>query len=144
MSRITLKQANLIIEKAFEKAKEMKIKPIAVVVLDDSGNIVSAQRQDNASMFRIDVGLGKAWAAVAMSSSSRALAKRAKDNPSFMVALAATAKGKFLPQPGAVLIRDAEGNIVGAAGASGGTGEEDEACCAYGAEQAGLKPDASA
>jgi len=144
MSKLTLKQANTIVEKALEKAREMKIKPLAVVVLDDAGNIVSAQREDGASMFRIDVALGKAWAAVAMSCSSRALAKRAKDNPNFMITLAATAKGKFLPQAGAVLIRNAQGEIVGAAGGSGGTGEEDEACCAYGAEQAGLKPDASA
>jgi len=60
------------------------------------------------------------------------------------VTLAATAKGKFLPQPGAVLIRNAQGEILGAAGASGGTGDEDEAACAYGVEQAGFKPDASA
>jgi len=144
MSRLTLKQANAIIEKAFEKAHEMKVKPLAVVVLDESGNIVSAQRQDNASMFRIDVGLGKAWGAVAMGCSSRALAKRGKDNPNFMVTLAATAKGRFLPQTGAVLIRNAQGEILGAAGASGGTGDEDEACCAYGVEQVGLKPDAAA
>ncbi len=144
MSKLTLKQANTIIEKAFEKAQEMKVKPLAVVVLDDSGNVVSAQRQDNASMFRFDVGLGKAWGAVAMSCSSRALAKRARDNPNFMITLAATAKGKFLPQPGAVLIRNAQGEILGAAGASGGTGEEDEACCAFGVEQAGLKADVSA
>lgn len=144
MSKLTLKQANIIIEKAFEKAQEMKVKPLAVVVLDDSGNVVSAQRQDNASMFRFDVGLGKAWGAVAMGCSSRALAKRAKDNPNFMVTLAATAKGKFLPQPGAVLIRNAQGEVLGAAGASGGTGDEDEACCAFGVEQAGLKADVSA
>lgn len=144
MSKLTLKQANTIIEKAFEKAQEMKVKPLAVVVLDDSGNVVSAQRQDNASMFRFDVGLGKAWGAVAMGCSSRALAKRAKDNPNFMVTLAATAKGKFLPQPGAVLIRNAQGEVLGAAGASGGTGDEDEACCAFGVEQAGLKADTSA
>jgi len=142
MSRLTLQQANIIIAKAFEKAHEMKVKPLAVVVLDESGNIVSAQRQDGASMFRFDVGLGKAWAAVAMGCSSRALAKRAKDNPNFMITLAATAQGKFLPQTGAVLIRNAQGEIVGAAGASGGTGDEDEACCGYGAEQAGLKPEA--
>ncbi|MBM3359523.1 MAG: heme-binding protein [Betaproteobacteria bacterium] len=139
MSRLTLKQANTIVEKAFEKAHEMKIKPLAVVVVDDSGNIVSAQRQDGASMFRVDVGLGKAWGAVAMSCSSRTLAKRAKDNPNFLLTLAATSKGKFLPQPGAVLIRNGNGEIVGAAGASGGTGEEDEACCAHGVERAGLK-----
>jgi len=40
-----------------------------------------------------------------------------------MITLAATAQGKFLPQTGAVLIKDAAGNIVGSAGASGGTGE---------------------
>lgn len=139
MSKLTLQQANTIIEKAFAKAKEMKVKPLAIVVLDDSGNVVSAQRQDNATMFRYDVALGKAWAAVAMSCSSRALAGRAKENPNFMITLAATAQGKFLPQPGAVLIKDAAGNVLGAAGGSGGTGEEDEAVCAYGTEQAGLK-----
>jgi hypothetical protein len=31
---------------------------------------------------------------------------------------------------------------LGAAGASGGTGEEDEAVCAFGIEQAGLAADA--
>ena len=58
-------------------------------------------------------------------------------------ALAATAQGKFLPQTGAVVIKDAHGNVLGAAGASGGTGEEDEAACAHGIEQAGLFPDAT-
>jgi uncharacterized protein GlcG (DUF336 family) len=95
-------------------------------------------------MFRFDVAQGKAWAAVAMGASSRALLKRAKDNPSFFVTLAATAKGKFLPQTGAVLIKNEQGEIIGAAGASGGTGEEDEQACVYGIEQAGLTADASA
>ena len=36
MSKITLQQANTIIEKAFAKAKEMKVNPLAVVVLDAS------------------------------------------------------------------------------------------------------------
>lgn len=139
MSRLTLKQANTIVEQAFAKAREMKIKPLSVVVLDDSGNVVSGQREDGASMFRFDVALGKAWGAVAMSCSSRSLAKRAKDNPNFLITLSATAKGRFLPQTGAVLIRNAQGEILGAAGGSGGTGEEDEACCAFGVEQAGLK-----
>ena len=144
MSGLTLKQANTIIEGAIAKARELKIKPLSVVVLDASGNIVSAQREDNASMFRFDVALGKAWGAVAMGASSRALGKRAKDNPNFFLTLAATAKGKFLPQTGAALIKDAQGTILGAAGASGGTGDEDEACCVYGIQQAGLKADTSA
>ena len=143
MAGLTLKQANSIIEAALAKARAMNIKPLAVVVLDDSGNVKAAQREDGASMFRFDVAQGKAWAAVAMGASSRALAKRAKDNPNFFITLAATAQGKFLPQTGGVLIRDASGQIVGAAGASGGTGEEDEAACAHGIEQAGLLPDAT-
>ena len=140
---LTLKQANTIIEASLVLAREMQIKPLAVVVLDDSGNVKAAQREDGASMFRFDVARGKAWAAVGMGASSRALAKRAKDNPNFFITLAATAGGKFLPQTGAVLIRDDAGQILGAAGASGGTGEEDEAACAHGIERAGLIADAS-
>jgi uncharacterized protein GlcG (DUF336 family) len=113
------------------------------VVLDQSGHLIAMQREDGASMFRHEVATGKAWAAVAMGASSRALANRAKGNPNFFVTLAATAHGKFLPQPGGVLIRDAAGTIIGAAGASGGTGDEDEAICAYGVEQAGFKADTS-
>ena len=144
MAKLTLKQANTIIEKALAKAREMKIKPLGVVVLDEAGNIVSAQREDGASMFRLDVAKGKAWGAVAMGASSRALGNRAKGNPNFFGALAATAGGNFLPQTGAALIRDASGNIIGSAGASGGTGDEDEACCVTGIEAAGLTADASA
>ncbi|MGE0425636.1 MAG: heme-binding protein [Reyranellaceae bacterium] len=135
---LTLAQANAIIAAAFAKAREMRIKPLAVVVLDDSGHVKSAQREDGASMFRVDIATGKAWAAVGMGASSRTLLGRAKENPQFFGALAATAQGKFLPQTGAVLIKDGAGNILGAAGASGGTGDEDEAACIAGVEAAGL------
>ena len=127
MAKLTLQQANRIIEGALAKAREMKIKPLGVVVLDESGNIVSAQREDGASMFRLDIAKGKAWGAVAMGASSRALGKRAKDNPNFFLSLSATAQGRFLPQTGAALIRTKDGTVIGAAGASGGTGDEDEA-----------------
>ena len=142
MPKLTLAQANKIIEAGFAKGREMKVKPLGIVVLDDSGHIISAQREDGASMFRLDVAKGKAWAAVAMGASSRALWKRSKDNPNFFITLASTAEGKFLPQTGAALIRDKDGTILGAAGGSGGTGDEDEACCVYGIEQAGLVADA--
>lgn len=138
MTQLTLQQANRIIEGALAKAREMKLRPLGVVVLDESGHLKAAQREDAASMFRIDIATGKAWGAVAMGASSRTLAARAKDNPNFFVTLAATAGGKFLPQTGAVLIRNASGELLGAAGASGGTGEEDEAVCIHGIEHAGL------
>lgn len=141
MPALSLKQANTIVSKAIEKAREMDILPVTVVVVDDSGHLKAMQREDGASMFRFDVATGKAWASVAMGASSRVLAERARDNPNFFITLASTANGRFLPQPGGVLIRDASGQIVGAAGASGGTGDEDEAVCAHGVEQAGLNAD---
>jgi uncharacterized protein GlcG (DUF336 family) len=143
MAQLTLKQANTIVEKALAKAREMKIKPLGVVVLDTGGHLVAAQREDGASMFRLDVAMGKAWGAVGMGASSRALGNRAKANPNFFLSLAATSGGRFLPQTGAVVIKDQQGNILGSAGASGGTGDEDEACCAHGVQQAGLVADAS-
>jgi uncharacterized protein GlcG (DUF336 family) len=142
MTALNLAQANLIATRAIEQARAMNIKPVTVVVLDNAGHLKAMQREDGASMFRFDVATGKAWAAVGMDASSRALSGRAKENPNFFITLAATAGGKFLPQIGGVLIRDASGVILGAAGASGGTGEEDEACCIAGIEAAGLVADA--
>ena len=141
MSLLTLKQAEIIIDQALEKARQMKLPALAVVVLDDAGHIKAVKREDGASMFRVDVAQGKAWGSVAMGCSSRALANRAKQNQNFFVTLAATAQGKLLPQQGGVLIRDANGNILGAVGISGASGDEDELCGAHGVEQAGLKPD---
>ncbi|MGB7302394.1 MAG: heme-binding protein [Burkholderiaceae bacterium] len=138
MSSLTLGQSNTIINAALKKAREMKFAPLAVVVLDASGDLIAAQREDGASMFRVDVATGKAWASIGMDAPSRILAERAAGNPNFFVALAATGQGRFLPQPGAVLIRDANGRIIGAAGASGGTGDEDEAACIAGVLAAGL------
>ncbi len=138
MAALTLAQANQIIAAALAQSQASGYKPMAVVVLDDAGHLKSAQRQDGASMFRIDVASGKAWAAIGMGAASRVLGQRAKENPNFFVALAATAQGKFLPQTGAVLVKDPGGAVIGAVGASGGTGDEDEAICIAGIAAAGL------
>ena len=138
MSTLTLAQANRIIEVALARAREMKVKPLSVAVLDAAGHVRAMQREDGASMFRNDVAVGKAWAAVGMGVASRTLLQRAKENPQFFGALSATAQGKFLPQTGAVVIKDRDGAVLGAVGASGGTGDEDEAVCIAGVEAAGL------
>jgi len=143
MAQLTLQQASIIVDKAIEKAREMKFAALGVIVLDAAGHTVAYKREDGATMFREDIARGKAWGAVAMGCSSRALAKRAQGNPNFMITLAATANGKFLPQMGGVLIKDAAGNILGAAGASDASGDQDEACCVFGIEQAGLVADAA-
>jgi uncharacterized protein GlcG (DUF336 family) len=73
-----------------------------------------------------------------MGVASRVLHQRAQDNPAFFNALSATNHGKFIPQTGAVVIKNAAGAVIGAVGASGGTGAEDEAICAAGVAAAGL------
>ncbi len=139
MSGLTLETANGLIEAALNRSGELGYRPMAVVVVDDAGNVKSAQRQDGASMFRIDVATGKAWASVAFGVSSRQLAERAKDNPNFFVSMASTAQGKFLPQAGAVLIKGEDGEVLGAVGASGGSGDEDEEICIHGVASVGLR-----
>jgi len=138
MSTLTLEHANTIINAALAQSKASGFKPMGIVVLDAAGDLKAYAREDGASMFRFDVARGKAWGAVGMGVSSRALAERAKDNPNFFVSLAATAQGRFLPQTGAVVIQDADGNVIGAVGASGGTGDEDELICIAGVRAAGF------
>lgn len=138
MTTLTLAQANTLLSAALAAAREAGHRPMAVVVLDEAGHLKAAQREDGASMFRVDIATGKAWAAVGMGASSRVLAERAQGNPAFFHTLAATAQGRFLPQTGAVLIKTADGQVLGAVGASGGTGDEDEAICIAGVRAAGL------
>ena len=135
---LTLEQANQIIAAALAKSHEAGYKPMGIAVLDEGGALKAFAREDGASMFRFEIARGKAWGAVGMGVSSRALYDRAKGNPNFFVALAATADGKFLPQTGAVVIKDASGAVIGAVGASGGTGDEDEAICIAGVTATGL------
>lgn len=140
MNRLTLAHANTIIAAALALARQRSYRAMGIVVLDETGHVRAAQREDGASMFRLDIATGKAWAAVGMGASSRALMERARDNPIFYGALPATSQGKFLAQTGAVLIKH-DGAIIGAVGASGGTGDEDEAICMAGVLAAGLQHD---
>ncbi len=138
MTPLTLEQAQALIGAALAKSKAMGYKPMGIAVLDAAGHLKAFASEDGASMFRFDIARAKAWGAVGMGVSSRKLAERAKDNPNFFVSLAATAEGKFLPQTGAVVIRDAQGHLLGAVGASGGTGDEDELICMAGVAAIGL------
>ena len=135
---ISLDQAQTIITAALAKSKEMGHQPMSIAVLDASGNLKAFASEDGASMFRFDIARAKAWGAVGMGVSSRTLGERAKGNPNFFVSLAATSDGRFLPQTGAVVIKDAQGNVIGAVGASGGTGDEDELICIAGVAAVGL------
>jgi uncharacterized protein GlcG (DUF336 family) len=135
---LTLEIATTIIDRALAKAREMNIRPLCVAVLDDGGNLKALKREDGASILRPQIAIGKAWGAIGMGESSRSLADRLKERPAFLGALSDMSGGKVVPVAGGVLIMD--GNvIIGAAGASGGTADEDEACVVAGIQAAGLK-----
>ena len=139
MSKLTLAQARTLIDAALAAARQHGFKPMGVVVVDAAAQVVASAREDGASALRLDIGLGKAAAAVGMGTNSRALAVRAKDMPAFFGTIASSSAQHFIPQTGAVLITDAAGTVLGAAGASGGTGEEDEQIVIAGIAAAGLK-----
>jgi uncharacterized protein GlcG (DUF336 family) len=136
---LTLEKATAIVDSALAKARQMKIRPLCVAVLDDGGHLKALKREDGASILRPHIAVGKAWGAIGMGESSRHLGERLKERPAFLGALSDMTGGKVVPVPGGVLIMDGD-NIIGAAGASGGTAEEDEACAVAGIEAAGLKP----
>ncbi len=139
MPQFTSQQARTVIDAAFAAARQSTFKPMAVVVVDASAQVVASAREDGASPLRLDIALGKAGAAVGMGVDSRALAQGAAALPVFFASIPAVSQQKFIPHTGAVLIRDAQGVVVGAAGASGGTGDEDEQIVMAGIVAAGLK-----
>jgi uncharacterized protein GlcG (DUF336 family) len=136
--KLTLDKASLIVDGALLKAREIKIRPLCVAVLDEGGHLVVLKRADGASILRPSIAIGKAWGAIGMGESSRHLARRLKELPSFLGALSDMSGGKVVPVPGGVLIMDGA-SIIGAVGASGATAEEDEACAIAGVQAAGLE-----
>jgi uncharacterized protein GlcG (DUF336 family) len=86
MQPLTLAQANQMISAALSCAQEAGHRPMGVVVLDDAGHVKASQRQDGASMFRLDIARGKAWAAVGMGVNSRALSSAPRTSALFQCA----------------------------------------------------------
>ena len=141
--KLTLAAARTILDAALAKAAELKLKPLAVSVLDDRGALIAFAAQDGTSLMRGDVARGKAFGAVALGMGSRAIFKRAQDpgQAPFVNAVNTLASGAVVPVPGGVLIRDASGAVAGAVGISGDTSDNDEACALAGIAAAGLVGD---
>jgi uncharacterized protein GlcG (DUF336 family) len=140
MTALTLDKARIILDAALAKVMEKKTKPMAIVVLDARGTIKASIAQDGTSLMRFEVAHGKAFGAVAMGLGSRALFKRANEQPYFIDAVNTMARGALIPVPGGVLIKDA-GHVIGAIGISGDTSENDEECAVAGIKAAGLEAD---
>lgn len=138
MTKITLDQADAIIDGVFAKAQDNGLKPMSVVVLYDGGIVVSYKRQDGSPILRLETVVGKAFGALGMGMNSRKLESLYERLPHFGESLMAMSGGKFVPVAGGMLIRNADGELLGAAGVSGDTADNDELTCIAGIETAGL------
>ncbi len=141
MTTLTLEHASTIIDTALSRARAHTMLPLTVAVLDAGGHLVALKREDGSGILRSEIAIGKAWGALGMSVSSRALRDRLADRPNFVAALAAASDGRFVPVPGGVLIRDGADAVLGAVGISGDTSDKDEYCAIEGVKAARLRPD---
>ena len=144
MSSLGLTVANTIVEAALKRARELNTAPLAVAVLDETGQLKAYQREDQTSLLRTDIAIGKAWGALGLGRASRLLGRVAEERPAFIHALSVMAGGRLVPVPGGVLIRAEDNAIIGSVGISGDTSDIDEACAVAGIEAAGLRADAGA
>ena len=135
---ITLAGASKIVEVALRHGRELSLPPLTAAVLDSAGRLVALKREDGSSLLRPDIAQAKAFGALAMGTGSRALAERAQSHPAFINAVTALAGGNLVPVPGGVLIFDAQGHLLGAAGMSGALPDQDEACVMAGIAACGL------
>ena len=137
---IDLDTARSIIAGARAHAATAGFKPITVVVLDAGGHVVAAEREDGSSIKRFEIAFGKAHGALSLGMGSRSIMARAEQQPYFIAAVTSAVGGALVPVPGGVLVRDAQGALVGAVGVTGDTSDNDEAAAVAGIEHGGLTP----
>ena len=142
MTALSLDKAKRMIDAAFARGTELKLRPLGVSVLDAGGHLVAFQRQDGASFLRPQMSAGKAYGALAIGMGARRVEAFAKERPHLMAGISDVSGGRILPVVGGVLIRDGSGAIVGAVGVSGDSSENDETAAIAGIEAAGFTADA--
>lgn len=136
---LKLEQAQGIVAAALAYARKNGLKPMGFVVLDERGALRAAAVEDGTSIARWKVAWGKANGALSMGVNSRKLHEMALERPHFIASLGTVFGEGLVPVPGGVLIRDANGDVIGAAGASGDTSDNDEAALVAAIGEAGLK-----
>jgi uncharacterized protein GlcG (DUF336 family) len=140
MSALTYEHARTIVAAALDHGREAGDKPLTVAVLDTGGHLVALGRADGSGFLRPDVAIAKAHGVIGLMMDSRAIAARASDSPEFFTSVAALAGGKVFSVPGGVFVCDADGEVIGAAGASGDASLADEEAVVAGIRAAGLTP----
>ena len=144
MTTLTLKQANEIIEATLTAARAKKLPPIGVAVLDAGGHLKAFQAEDGLSFLRVRITQAKAWGSLGLGVHSTQIAERYNKggmDAGFIQSLFTMSNGQVVPLPGGVLVRDADGDVVGAVGVSGADPKDDEASAKAGISAAGWNSD---
>ena len=133
---LTLEEAVSLCSSAQTAAAAVGV-PMSFAVMDPAGHLVAFARMDRAPWISAEVAQGKAWTAAAYGAPSDSQKQKMEPMPNFATALTAMTHGRYTPQTGAVPVyRD--GTLLGALGASGGTGAQDEAVCSTAVEKSGF------
>ncbi|MGY4533198.1 uncharacterized protein GlcG (DUF336 family) [Pseudomonas sp. TE3786] len=141
MQTLTFSTAAQIASVALQSARELGLKPMAAAVLDSAGHPLAVLRDEQASFLRPQIATGKARGCLGMGFGGRELARRAQAMPAFFDAINSLTGGEVIPVAGGVLIRAANGQLLGAIGLSGDTSDNDERCALLAIAAAGLQAD---
>jgi len=141
MSALTLDQANRIIAAILTRGAELDCRPLSVIVVEPGCIVKAFQKEDGSSMIRFEMAYGKAYAALALGRSSRLVKVRAEQKPIFMRYLGSASDEQIFPEGGGLLIRNQEGEVIGAVGVTGDTEDRDEELAAHGIRAVGLHTD---
>jgi uncharacterized protein GlcG (DUF336 family) len=127
---ITLSDARRVIAAAEAKAADIE-QPMNIAVADTGGNLVAHVRMDRAWLGSIDIAINKAYTARAFDIATKDLAEHSQSGGQFF-GIHVSNQGRIMIFAGGVpLTRD--GEVVGAIGVSGGSGEQDHAVAVAGA-----------
>ena len=132
MTGLSLDSARSMISEAHRMAAG---KPIAVAIVDTSGNLVAFERSDGATPINVRAAIGKAYTAAVTARETDELMERAKENPLAWQSVMTKDPGPFtLARGGVPLINN--GEVIGAVGVSGRGGGDIEVICAQAARSA--------
>jgi uncharacterized protein GlcG (DUF336 family) len=127
---ITLADARRIIAAAEKKAEEIG-QPMNIAVVDAGGNLVSHVRMDKAWIGSIDISQNKAWTARAFDIATKDLATHSQSGNQFF-GIHASNHGRVMIFAGGIPLKRGD-QVVGGIGASGGSGDQDQAVAEAGA-----------
>ncbi|QTG82392.1 GlcG/HbpS family heme-binding protein [Arthrobacter crystallopoietes] len=130
MNTLTLADARSIIAAAEARAEEIG-QPMNIAVVDAGGNLISHVRMDGAWLGSIDISINKAFTSRAFDIQTKDLGDNSQPGNQFY-GIHASNHGRIMIFAGGVpLSRD--GQVVGAIGVSGGSGEQDQTVAEAGA-----------